>query len=63
MPRLTTAKVTFEISRYGRSGPQNERCIQAFIDSLPSLVNDKYMDVRSDGYGTGVSEWCTESAD
>tara|TARA_R100000306_G_C4335856_1_gene122708 strand:- start:642 stop:827 length:186 start_codon:yes stop_codon:yes gene_type:complete len=47
MPRLTTVYYTLEIERCGRSGPENERRIEKFVQSLEEVGNpkDKYMGV------------------
>tara|TARA_R100000306_G_C4343339_1_gene126371 strand:+ start:770 stop:955 length:186 start_codon:yes stop_codon:yes gene_type:complete len=51
MTRLTTSYYTLEVERYGRSGPENERKIEKFIQSLEgSPTKDKYMNVIVRGH-------------
>ena len=61
MARHTTAYYTIEVERIGPSGPDNERRIQKFVDSLETdNPKDKYMSltVRHHDYET-----FTESVD
>jgi hypothetical protein len=64
MARLTTSYYTLEVSRYGRSGPENERRIDQFIqDLLAAQSNDKYISVDLETYGCCRCETVTESVD
>jgi len=52
MARQTTVYYTLVVDRYGTSGPENERRIQRFVDSLEAVQNpkDKYMEVKVEGH-------------
>ena len=52
MARQTTAHYTLVVDRYGTSGPENERRIQRFVDSLEAVQNpkDKYMEVKVEAH-------------
>jgi len=55
MAKFTTAYYTIEVGRYGKSGPENARLIQRFIESLEAeQPKDKYMSltVRHHDYET-----------
>jgi GrpB-like predicted nucleotidyltransferase (UPF0157 family) len=62
MARQTTAYYTLVVDRYGTSGPENERRIQRFVDSLEAAQNpqDKYMEVKVDAH---QYDTVTESVD
>jgi len=50
---LTTAHYTFEITRYGSSGPDNEKRIEKFIQELIDRQNpkDKYLTIAESAGG------------
>jgi len=52
MARATTAYYTIEIERYGKSGPENERRIEKFVEALEKAQNpkDKYMSLTVKGH-------------
>ena len=52
MAKQTRVYFTLVVERYGRSGPENEKCIEKFVESLENAQNpkDKYMEVSIDSH-------------